>query len=245
MTEDEAIDRMFLDTPQLGPGSDAQTRKVLSLLRRTDFSTVLDVGCGSGRQTRVLAAELDAVIDAVELRQPFLDELKERATQAGVAERIRPHQLDMAALATRFSNVDLLWSEGAAYSIGFANALETWHDVMAHGGLLALSELTWLSAEPPEIARAFFEEGYPDMRDIAGNIEHCERAGYRVLTTHELPAECWGAGFYDVLGPRARELAQDADPVLSAYAASMLEEIDVFERAEGSFGYVFYVLERP
>jgi hypothetical protein len=46
-----------------------------------------------------------------------------------------------------------------------------------------------------------------------------------------------------VLGPRAQELLEHDDPGVRALAAETLEEIRVFERSAGSYGYVFYALQ--
>ena len=47
-----------------------------------------------------------------------------------------------------FSDADLLWSEGAAYNIGFANALATWATAIDPGGF-AVGELSWIREEAP------------------------------------------------------------------------------------------------
>jgi hypothetical protein len=43
--------------------------------------------------------------------------------------------MDMKDIPQVFQGIDLLWSEGAAYNIGFANALATWAPALAPGGL--------------------------------------------------------------------------------------------------------------
>ena len=65
-----------------------------------------------------------------------------------------------------------------------------------------------------------------------------------MLGTHPLPESAWREGFYDELHPRARRLAHHDDETVRAVAAETLEEIEVFEQGEGSFGYLFFVLQR-
>jgi hypothetical protein len=138
----------------------------------------------------------------------------------------------------------LLWSEGAAYSIGFANALTVWAAAIRSAGFAVVSELAWLSDRPPDDARAFFASAYPDMRSVAANRAIAEAAGYEVLATNMLPRDAWVRGYYAALEPRARALAEHADASVRAMAVETLREIDVFERFGEAYGYVFYLLRR-
>lgn len=114
---------MFGGMDKLGPGSDADTRAVLRPLPSARFRTVIDAGCGTGRQTMVLASELQTTIHAVDNYAPFLPHLNRRAAEAGIEHLVKTHCMDMADIPAVFRGIDLLWSEGAAYSIGFADAL--------------------------------------------------------------------------------------------------------------------------
>jgi hypothetical protein len=51
-------------------------------------------------------------------------------------------------------------------------------------------------------------------------------------------------GYYDVLAPRARTLLNHPDAAVRDFAAETVREIEVFDRSEDSYGYVFYVLQR-
>ena len=99
--------------------------------RRRRFEVIVDAGCGAGRQTMALARELGTAIHAVDSHAPFLSDLGRRAERAGIGHLVQTHCMDMKDIPAAFPRIDLLWSEGAAYNIGFANALATW----APGGL--------------------------------------------------------------------------------------------------------------
>src|SRR5918993_1413425 len=53
------------DRTELGPGDDAETLAVLRALPRRPAGLVVDAGCGSGRQTLVLARELGVPVHAL------------------------------------------------------------------------------------------------------------------------------------------------------------------------------------
>ena len=243
MTAASPVDLLVGGMEKLGPGGDVHTVRVLRFLPASEFR-VVDAGCGTGRQTIALARELGTVVHAVDLHAPFLAELERRAREAKVEHLVRTHCMDMKDIPGVFQNIDLLWSEGAAYNIGFANALATWAPALAPDGFAVVSELSWLKEQAPAPVKEFFRSGYPDMQPVQHNIELAESAGYRLLGIYTLPREAWVDGYYELLAPRAMSLLDHADPSVRAFAAETIREIEVFERSDDSYGYVFYVLQR-
>ena len=88
--------------------------------------------------------------------------------------------------------MDLLWSEGAAYNIGFANALTTWAKAIKPNRFAVVSELCWLREQVPDAVREFFRSGYPEMQSVEQNIEIAEEAGYKLFNTYRLLKEDMG-----------------------------------------------------
>jgi hypothetical protein len=156
--------------------------------------------------------------------------------------------MDMKDISRVFQGIDLLWSEGAAYNIGFPIALATWAPALTPDkGLVVVSELSWLKKEEqaPGAVRAFFRSGgYPDMRSVKDNIAVAESTGYKVLTTYTLPREAWVDGYYDILALRAKALLDHPNHAVQAFAVETIQEIEAFQCSEDSYGYVFYVLQR-
>jgi SAM-dependent methyltransferase len=244
MSAPNPIDLLFGGMEKQGPGGDAHTLNVLRLLPRQQFNVIVDAGCGTGRQTLVLAEELSTPIHAVDLHEPSLRDLTRRAKAAGVERLIQTHCMDMRDIPNLFRHIDLLWSEGAAYNIGFPNALSTWASAVSEGGFAAVSELSWLSDHVPDVVREFWLSEYPGVQSVQQNVAAAEKAGYRVLTTYALPPDTWVEGYYDLLEPRAKALTNHPDSSVRGFAAAVLKEIEIFNSSEDSYGYVFYVLQR-
>lgn len=244
MNDYNPIDLLFGGMGKLGPGGDAHTMHVLRLLPKRQFHVTVDAGSGAGRQTLVLAKELGTLVHAVDSYAPFLDHLTRRAQEAGVSHLVQTHCMDMRNIPGVFQDIDLLWSEGAAYNIGFPNALTTWASAIKAGGFAVVSELSWLREQVPNAVQEFFLSGYPDMQSVHQNIAIAEGAGYKVLTTYVLPDEAWIEGYYDVLEPRAKALANHPDSSVRDLAIETVNEIEVFRISEDSYGYVFYLLQR-
>jgi serine/threonine-protein kinase HipA len=205
---------------------------------------VLDLGCGSGRSALVLAETLRTKIIAVDNHQPFLDQLRATTAERGLEHLIEARCADMAAPGVPAGSIDLLWSEGALYLLGFADGLRLWRPLLAPGGCLAASECSWLSADPPTAAAAFFREGYPGMAGIQRNLERARAAGFEVIDHFTLPPEAWWDEYYAPLEARIAHLAPDADPELAAVLDETRREIELYRSHGDSYGYVFYLLRR-
>lgn len=238
------IDLLFGGMEKLGPGGNVHTLNVLHLLPAQQLHVIVDAGCGTGRQTMVLAKELATLIHALDSYEPFLHDLTRRAKAVGIEHLVQTHCMDMKDIPSVFQHIDLLWSEGAAYNIGFANALTIWGSAINKGGFAVVSELSWLRDQIPNAVREFFLSGCPDMQSIQQNLAVAENTGYRVLTTYTLPKDAWVKCYYDLLEPRAKALIDHPDLSVRDFAVETVKEIEIFQSSEDSYGYVLYVLQR-
>ncbi len=240
----EAIFRLFGGLERKGPGSDEVTRQALDLCRPLPPEpSVVDLGCGAGASALVLANALGVPITAIDFSGDFIDEARSRAADAGVSHLVRAEVGDFADLSIPDHSIDLLWSEGAVYNLGWANGLAAWSPLVKPGGFLALSEATWLVDNPPDEAKARWSEWYPGMGTVESNFEAAREAGLKVTGSFTLPRSTW-RDFYAQLIDRCDALEGDAarDDDLRAIIAETRTEADVYERHGDSYGYVFYVL---
>jgi cyclopropane fatty-acyl-phospholipid synthase-like methyltransferase len=102
--------------PREGPGDDATTRSVLLSLGLPQAPKVLDIGCRPGAQTLVLARDSGGTVTAVDVHQPFLDELERRAVNAGLDGRIRTCRATMSDFPSADEAFDLIWRRGSTRS---------------------------------------------------------------------------------------------------------------------------------
>ena len=99
------------------------------------------------------------------------------ARAAGLAGQIVTRCESMDALALPDASFDLVWSEGALYSVGFANGLRALRRLLRPGG--AWPRRTQLAGgSRPEPARAFWREAYPALATRAANRAALVDAGY-------------------------------------------------------------------
>jgi SAM-dependent methyltransferase len=241
----EAFFLLHSDLPREGPGSDEATREALRRLPPLPRSPrVVDFGCGPGRQTLVLARTLRASVTAVDTHAPYLEQLHRAAADAGLADLVVTRAASMDAFAAAPASIDLIWSEGAIYILGFERGLRLWRPLLAPGGLAAVTEATWLTDVPAPEAAAFWQDAYPEMGTIDTNVRRAEAAGYEVFDRVPLPAAAWWDDYLTPLAARAAALRPQAarDPDLAAAIAETEQEIDIVRRYGDEVGYVFYLM---
>jgi SAM-dependent methyltransferase len=237
----ELLCELFESTPRQGPGSVETTRRALRLLPRSPrVERVLDLGCGTGGSTIVLAEDTGAHVVAVDIHRPFLKRLRARARQCGLADRITAIAADMANVPSLGAAFDLVWAEGSAYSIGFENALRRWRPLPRPGGCLVVTELVWFVAEPAERARAFFAREYPDMGDEATRIDQARSARYDLLASFRLPADDWHAYYAGLEAPLREAVSRRGEHEI--YTA-MRREQAIYEACGDDYGYLCMVLQ--
>ena len=246
----DRIERIMLEFFEplelLGPADPASTTRALSRVALSDDSVVVDVGCGTGRQTLQLLQETPANIVATDLHRSLLDQLRERAAELGFADRLRVEQADMSALPFAPGSIDLLWSEGAIYNIGYEQGLRLWLPLLRPGGYLCVSDGAYFVDAPPTVVREFWEAEYPAIA-TCHQLEQLSRdCGYTIVDSFRLPKEAWDA-YYGPVEQRihALDAVWGADSERQNVLAAMRHEVDVFRRHGDSYGYLFLLLQRP
>lgn len=232
-----------------GPGSDDETIRALELTRldRTAKLEVADIGCGTGASTLMLARALPgASITAVDLFPEFLEILMERASAAGCAEQIQSLAESMEALPFAMESLDLIWSEGAIYNMGFRKGVEAWHPCLRSGGVLAVSEITWLRPEPPEEIREHWNSDYPEIATAPEKIQILEAAGYDLLGYFVLPSTSWIDNYYDPTEQRIPDFLDrhSAEPDAARIAEMARQEADLYHQYRDWFSYGFYIARK-
>ena len=164
----ELFFELFSGLPRQGPGTTASTLRALSLVPGVGPGTrVLDVGCGTGAQTLVLAHGSPARIVAVDNHPPFIDALNREARRLGITDRLEARVADMRSLDFADGSFDLIWCEGAIYNVGVEAGLRDWRRLLPRNGHVALSEACWRKPDPPRRMRSVLEPRVPgDPRHV-------------------------------------------------------------------------------
>jgi len=228
-----------------GPGGDAETEQALHLARvdRTAPLKVADIGCGTGASTLVLARRLNARITAVDLLQDFLDVLEERAERIGVADRISTLACSMDNLPFDDEGLDVIWSEGAIYHIGFEKGVAAWRRYLKPGGLLVVSEITWITDSRPAELQNYWDGEYPEINVASAKIRVLEKHGYSPIGYFVLPEHCWIDHYYRPMQARFVDFLDRNGNSAAARAvvAAEQQEIELYETHKAHFSYGVYI----
>lgn len=239
---------LFEALPRQGPGLDSQTERAFNLLSPLPaHSRILELGCGTGMPTLKLAQLSGQKILAIDNHAPFLEILDQRAAAAGLGSQIETMEADMGDLPFLPGTFDLIWSEGAFYSVGFETGLENAWDLLRSGGCLAVTELVWFRNDPPDELKSFFEQEYPAIKSFRKNLELIRSLGFEILGHFPLPENAWTDHYY---APLAEELAKariqyahnpEAQPLFDHFQL----EIDTFHTCSDYYGYAFFIMQKP
>jgi SAM-dependent methyltransferase len=231
-----------------GPGGDAETEKALNLaiVDRTAPLKVADIGCGTGASALILAKLLNARITAVDFLQDFLSVLEEKAANTGVADRVSTLACSMDNLPFADEELDVIWSEGAIYNIGFEKGVADWRRYLKAGGLLVASEITWITDSRPQELQDHWDSEYPEIDVASAKIRVLEKHGYSPVGYFVLPEHCWldqyyrpmQASFEDFLNRNGN--SEEARAIVAAEQ----REIDLYETYKAYISYGVYVAKK-
>ena len=235
---------LFSGLPRQGPGDTASTLRALSFVPGMRPETrVLDVGCGTGRQTRVLAQNSPVTVVAVDNHPPFVDVLNREACRLGLADRVEARVADMRHLDFADASFDLIWCEGAIYVMGVEAALRDWRRLLVHAGHVAFTEVCWTKPDPPAECVSFWQQEYPAIRDRAALVAAIDACGYETVGNFVLPPSAWWNDYYRPLQrnvTRFRTRYRDR-PEAQELADQCQREIDVWKAYSNYYSYAFFV----
>ncbi len=242
--EPELIGEYFSLVDRQGPGSSETTHRAMQFVPLLSPSAhVADVGCGTGTATLDIAKESGARVVGVDLIPRFLDILKEKAVRSGLSDRVSTLCADMSQLPFGDEELDVIWSEGAVYNIGFRRGLHEWRRFIKSGGYIAVTELTWLRPSCPSEIKSFWGEAYPGMGTLDSNIKTLTDEGYYPVAAFTLPENCWTDNYYIPQRKAQNEFLSrhKGDEAALQLVEGMRREAGLYEEYGGYYGYVFYI----
>ena len=243
----EMITEYYSNLERQGPGSPEVTIKALSFIDNlTSESQIVDIGCGSGSQTMVLAENTSGAITGIDLSHTFIDIFLNKSIQFKVQDRVRGVVGSMENLSFENETLDLIWSEGAIYNIGFERGINEWNRFIKHGGYLAVSEASWFTEERPSEIEEYWKDAYPEIDTISNKVSQIQKAGYVPIANFVLPEDCWIKNFYDPQVSVQKEFLKKyaGNKTAEMFVESERHEAKLYNKYKEYYGYVFYIMKK-
>jgi ubiquinone/menaquinone biosynthesis C-methylase UbiE len=248
MTELELLVDLHSKTWRQGPGSEGDTLRALSLMKlpKDRPLAIADIGCGAGAQTLTLAAQLNGDITAVDIFPVFLEELNRRVNEHDLSAKVTTLSQNMDELPFEDDSLDIVWSEGAIYNMGFENGVKNWKRFLKPGGYLAVSEITWIANDRPAEIENFWMKEYPEIDTAAQKIQILEENGFTLTGYFFLPQDSWTKQYYEPLQQqfssflKKHQHSEKAREVVRMHE----EEIELYNKYRDYYSYGFYVARK-
>lgn len=227
-----------------GPGSTEVTLKALSFIDNlNEHSQIADLGCGTGGQTMVLAQHAPGYFTGIDLFDGFIEIFSKNAENRQLRNRVQGIVGSMEALTFGNETLDLIWSEGAIYNIGFERGLREWRQFLKSGGYIAVSEASWFTEKRPAEIENFWLDAYPGIDTIPNKLLQLQQAGYIPVACFILPETCWTNNFY-VLQEQMQEAflkKHGGNKTAEMLVANEQREAELYEKYSQYYGYAFYI----
>ncbi len=227
-----------------GPGSPEVITKALSFIENLPKdATIADIGCGTGGQTIELAQQTNGTITAVDVFPKFINIFNTNAAKLNLQDRVKGIVGSMNNLSFKEEELDLIWSEGAIYNIGFEEGLRKWRKFLKKDGYVAITEASWFTNERPAEIDEFWQDAYPGIDTISNKITDMEKTGYMPVASFILPEECWTKHFYEPqIAAQEKFLKKNkGNKMAEEFIENQRHETRLYYKYKEYYGYVFYI----
>lgn len=234
----------FSSLERQGPGSPEATLKALSFIDKlSSNSRIADIGCGTGGQTMILAQHTKGQITGIDMFPGFIELVNSNARKLNLQERVKGMVGVMEDLDFQNEELDLIWSEGAIYNIGFEKGIHEWRKFLKTGGYLAVSEATWFTEERPAEIEKFWQDAYAEIDTVANKLAQMQKAGYYPVASFMLPENCWTEHYYapQVHARKVFLKKYGGNKTVEAFIANEKHEAKLYEKYKEYYGYAFFI----
>ena len=240
----ELICEYFASIERQGPGSPEITIKALSFIDNLmNKAQIADIGCGTGGQTMVMGKRTSGHITGIDLFPAFIDLFNRNSRRLNLQDRVNGIVGSMDHLPFQDQELDLIWSEGAIYNIGFERGINEWKQFLKAGAYIAVSEASWFTEERPAEIDEFWKDAYPEIDIISNKVKQMQKAGYIPIATFVLPEKCWTEHFYvpQVSAQQKFLKKYTGNTTAEELVENQRHEAELYHKYNAYYGYVFYI----
>jgi cyclopropane fatty-acyl-phospholipid synthase-like methyltransferase len=241
---DPFLIRLYASLPRQGPGLPKYTIAALSQtdLQKRKNPSILELGCGTGGATVTLAQAFPCQILATDVFEEVLNPLREKCKKLTFKGKIEVKNMDMRMKdISSLGKFDAIWAEGSLFIMGFKNGFEHWKKAIKPGGWMVVSDLAWLTENPPKEVKEYFDSIYP-MKTIEENVKIIKETGFEEVKTLVMEKDGWMDEFYTPQNELMQKLMKnESDQKRIEMLKEKQKEIEIYEKYWESYSYAFYI----
>ncbi|MBU2379896.1 MAG: methyltransferase domain-containing protein [Alphaproteobacteria bacterium] len=212
-------------------------------------SHMLDIGAGTGGVSVALARTFGFQVEAIERYPDMAETIRERAAQAGVADRVNVLAEGSGTALDRLAPADLIVALGSTEPAGpgVRSPVEIFTrlaECLASPGWLLWGDLTWRGDPPEPLRQVIGVTG--DYASHEGWLEAAGLARLEVVHAERAPAEDWDA-FFGGADARVRAWleANPTDPAAPAIRTRADLTRTTFDFGRQWLGFGLYLFRKP
>jgi SAM-dependent methyltransferase len=213
-----------IETDQFRDQFSKYTELAFHLLPKIERPHILDVGCGSGIPTLVLAKLCDGEIVGIDIDQRLLDRLKQRAEELGLSSRVFAKQCSLFDMDFQDETFDIIWAEGSIHLIGFERGLKKLRALLKPKGFLVVHD---------------------GVKVVSNKLENVHDLGYELINHFRLPDDAWRTYYFEPLELLIKEWHKKAKtPEDFSILERYQKDVNMFKRNPKENISAFYIFQK-
>ena len=194
--------------------------KAISIIPIIENPRILDVGCGSGVPTLMIAEKFNGKITAVDTDTKSIDIFREKVENLNLANRVFLTVNSLFDIKVKNNQYDLILAEGLLNVIGFQK------------GFLRIVKL---------LKRKGFIIIHDEFQNQNEKIEFIKNNDCKILDSFMLDEQIWWNDYFKCL---EKELSSNSNQELLKLFKSDIEEIKLFKKNPSQYSSVYYIIEK-
>jgi len=194
--------------------------KAISIIPIIENPRILDLGCGSGVPTLMIAEKFNGKITAVDTDTKSIDIFREKVENLNLANRVFLTVNSLFDIKVKNNQYDLILAEGLLNVIGFQK------------GFLRIVKL---------LKRKGFIIIHDEFQNQNEKIEFIKNNDCKILDSFMLDEQIWWNDYFKCL---EKELSSNSNQELLKLFKSDIEEIKLFKKNPSQYSSVYYIIEK-
>ena len=194
--------------------------KAISIIPLIENPRILDVGCGSGVPTLMIAEKFNGKITAVDTDAKSIDILREKVKGLNLSNRVTLSNSSFLDIKVKNNQYDLILVEGLLNVVGFQK------------GFLKIIKL---------LKRRGFIIIHDEFQNQNDKIEFIKNNDCKILDSFVLDEQIWWNDYFKCL---EKEISSNSNKELSKLFKSDLHEIKLFKKNPSQYNSVYYIIKK-